>query len=288
LAIGLALLSALCFGIALVTGRVGLRQLDARAGAAISIPTATLCLGLAAPFALDVTGFDARAVVLFAAVGLFFPAVVTLLTFRSNEVLGPTMTGVVSSTAPLFALLGAGLFLGERVPAQAAFSALGVALGVALLSWKRSAVRNSFVGWSLLWPLAGAVVRGLAQVGAKAGLLLWPSPFTAGLIGYAVSSAAVIGVDRSRHSKRGKLPRLGIAWFAATGILNGSAVVLMYAALSAAPVWAIAPIVASYPLITALVSAATLHDERLSLRSAAGAAITVAAVVYLVSSHANA
>ena len=116
MALALAILSSLCFGIALVTGRVGLRTLDARSGAAISIPTATLLFITAAPFAFDLLQFDVRAVLLFAIVGLFFPAVVTLLTFRSNEILGPTTTGVISSTAPLFALIGAALLLGERVP----------------------------------------------------------------------------------------------------------------------------------------------------------------------------
>jgi drug/metabolite transporter (DMT)-like permease len=42
LALTLACLSALCFGTALVTAALGLRSLDARSGAAISIPTATL------------------------------------------------------------------------------------------------------------------------------------------------------------------------------------------------------------------------------------------------------
>ena len=49
---------------------------------------------------------------------------------------------------------------------------------------------------SLLWPVSGAVVRGLAQVGVKAGLLLWPSAFAASLIGYVVSSATVVSVNR--------------------------------------------------------------------------------------------
>lgn len=287
MALGFAVLSSLCFGIALVTGRVGLRVLDARSGAAISIPIATLLFVVAAPFALDMDGFEVRAVLLFAAVGLFFPAIVTLLTFRSNELLGPTITSAVSGTAPLFALLAAGLLLGERVPAQATVSAAGVVVGVALLSWKNGAVRKGFVGWSLLWPIAGAVVRGLAQVGAKAGLLVWASPFAASLIGYVMSSATVVGADRLRQSKKQALTRKGIAWFAATGVLNGSAVLLMYAALSMAPVWTVAPIVASYPLITAVLGTAVLHDEKLSLRTAAGATIMVAAIVYLVSSHAG-
>jgi drug/metabolite transporter (DMT)-like permease len=285
LAIGFAILSSLCFGTALVAGRVGLRALDARSGAAISIPTATLLFILAAPFALEFDGIDLRAVLLFVAVGLFFPAIVTIVTFRSNELLGPTITSAVSVTSPLFALLAAALLLGERVPAQAATSAAGVMVGIALLSWERSTARRGFGGWSLLWPIAGAVLRGLSQVGAKAGLLFWANPFAASLIGYAVSSATVVGADRLRRSQKQRLTAKGIAWFAATGILNGSAVLLMYAALSIAPVWTVAPIVASYPLVTAILSATAFHDEKLSMQAAAGATITVAAIVYLVASH---
>jgi drug/metabolite transporter (DMT)-like permease len=161
-------------------------------------------------------------------------------------------------------------------------------LGVALLSWKRGEARSAFVGRSLLWPVAGAVVRGLAQAGARAGLLLWPNPFAASLIGYVVSSATVVGADRLRGSKKPVPTVKGIAWFAATGVLNGVAVLLMYAALSMAPVWMVAPIVAAYPLITAVLGAALLHDERVSLQAAAGAIITVASVAYLVGSHARA
>ena len=84
LALNLSILSAVCFGVALVTGRIGLRALDARSGAAISIPAATVLFVVAAPFALDITAFDFRGAMLFAAVGLFFPAVVTILTTPVN------------------------------------------------------------------------------------------------------------------------------------------------------------------------------------------------------------
>ena len=202
MALLLAMLSSLCFGMALVTGRVGLRTLDARSGAAISIPTATLLLAAAAPFAFHLDGFSVEAMLLFAVVGLFFPAIVTILTFRSNEELGPTVTSAVSGTAPLFALLAAGLLLGEHIPAQAAAATVAVVAGVGLLSWNQGAVRPSLAGWSLLWPVSGAMVRGLAQVGVKAGLLLWPSAFAASLIGYLVSSATVIAVNRLGRSER--------------------------------------------------------------------------------------
>ena len=288
MAIVLALLSSLCFGMALVTGRVSLRTLDARSGAAISIPSATVLFILAAPFALDITGYSVNAAIMFAAVGLFFPAIVTILTFRSNEQLGPTVTSAVSGTAPLFALLAAGLLLGEEIPAEAAVASVGVVAGVALLSWKRDAMRSGFAGWALLWPLSGAAVRGLAQVGAKAGLLLWPNPFAASLVGYLMSSATVLGTHRLGRSDRARPTKESAFWFAVTGVLNGGAVLLMYAALSMAPVSIVAPIVAAYPLITSVISALVLHDDALTACKTAGAAITVAAILYLVASSTGA
>jgi drug/metabolite transporter (DMT)-like permease len=283
-AIAAAVLSALCFGLGLVTSRVGLRTLDARSGAAISIPVATLLFAGAAPFALDLAGFSARATLIFAAIGVFFPALVTLLTFRSNEELGPTVTGAVSGTAPLFALLGAALFLGESVPAAAAVAAVGVGCGVALLSWNRHGVRRGFAGRALLWPFSGALVRGLAQVGAKAGLTLWPNPFAASLIAYSMSSATVIGADRLRRTGRARTTARSVLWFGLTGVLNGGAVLLMYVALTMAPVSTVAPVVATYPLVTLLVSAAVLRDDVIGPRVLAGALVMVAAIVYLVSS----
>lgn len=283
--ITLAVMSSLCFGIGLVTARVGLRTLGARSGAAISIPVAAALFTLAAPFTLDPSGFSARAALVFAAIGVFFPALVTLLTFRSNEELGPTVTGAVSGTAPLFALLGAALLLDEKIPAEAAIAAVGVGIGVALLSWSPGGVRRGFAGWALLWPFSGAMIRGLAQVGAKAGLLLWPNPFAAGLIAYSVSSVTVVGVDRLGRAQRQRVTLRSLWWFGVTGVLNGGAVLLMYTALTMAPVSTVAPVVATYPLVTALVGAAVLHDEPLTVRVIAGAALTVAAVAYLVASR---
>ena len=281
-ALTLAMSSSMCFGIALVSGRVGLRTLDARSGAAVSIPTAAVLLALAAPFAFDVEGFTLRAGLLFALVGVFFPALVTILTFRSNQELGPTVTGAVSGTAPLFAILAAGWFLGEPIPARAAVACVAIVAGVAVLSWRHDAVRPGFTAWSLGWPIAGAVLRGLAQTAAKAGLMLWPSPFSASLIGYAVSSVAVVAANRVGASQRRRKSSHGVVWFAVTGVLNGAAVLLMYGALERAPVSFVAPIVAAYPLVTALVSAGALREEPVTRRMLAGATMTVLAVAYLV------
>lgn len=273
-ALALAGVSAICFGSALVTARFGLRRLDARSGAAISIPTATALLALSAPFALDVSGFTLAAVLIFAGVGIFFPALVTLLTFAANERLGPSVTGTISSTAPLFALAAAFAFLGERIPPRALIATVAVVAGVALLSWRGGQLMRR-----ALWlPFAGAALRGIMQVGAKAGLALWPSPFAASLIGYGVSTVSVTLAARGRPRSR---ERSAIGWFMATGVLNGLAVLLMYAALSAARVSLVAPVVAGYPLVTVLL-AAVLREERLSARTLAGALFIAGGIAYLV------
>lgn len=282
----LSITSALCFGLAMVTSRCGLRLLSPRSGAAISIPTATVLFVVAAPFTIEWSVFSPAAALLFIAVGLVYPAMVTLLTFRANEELGPTVTSAISGTAPLFALLAAGLFLQEHIPPQAIFAAAGVAAGIALLSWNPQAGSAAFAGKALLWPVAGAVLRGFAQAGAKAGLLLWPNPFAASVIGYLVSSATVIGNDRIRHATRRIPTRPALLWFGITGILNGSAMLLMYTALSIAPVSTVAPVIAAYPLVTVIISTLFLKTEKPTRRMIAGAIITVTAIAWLaVSRH---
>jgi len=82
---------------------------------------------------------------------------------------------------------------------------------------------------------------------------------------------------------RPKLTQRNLAWFALTGILNGTAVLLMYTALGMAPShWCTSR--CNLPLVTALVSALVLPQEALTLRTVAGAMVTVAGVVYLVAS----
>jgi hypothetical protein len=178
-AILFAVLSSLCFGIALVTGRVGLRTLDARSGAAISVPTATVLFIVAAPFALDVSGFSIEAALLFRGSRIVFPGHRhdTHLSLERKTRAHRHERG--SGTAPLFALLAAGLFLGERIPAGGGNGRGGCRRRdrYALVGCGCFAIATS--RWALLWPLAGAVLRGIAQVAAKAGLLLWPNPFAA-------------------------------------------------------------------------------------------------------------
>lgn len=277
-AAALAALSAALFGAALVTTHSALKYLDAHGGARVSIPTATLLFWLLSPW-LDLSGWVAAAAGLFALVGLFFPAAVTLLTFEANRRLGPNVTAAIGSTAPLFAVAGAALWLGEPLgPGALAATAL-IVLGSAVLARPPLGAPRPD-GHGAMWlPWTGAALRALAQVLSKAGLALWPNPFAAALVGYTVSSAVVWAAPRS--GERRAYNRRGIAWFAATGLLNGAAVLALYCALERGPVVLVSPIVATYPLFTLALSALWLREERLSGALLAGVALTVTGVVVL-------
>lgn len=279
-AASLAVLSSALFGAALVTTHSGLKHLDAPTGARVSIPSATLMFWLLSPV-LDLAGWQAAALGIFALVGLFYPAAVTLLTFESNRRLGPTVTGTVGSTTPLFAVLGAALFLGESLGARELFATSLIVLGSIALSRPRKTDREARQRNALWLPWSAAALRALAQVMSKAALALWPNPFAAALVGYTVSSTALWACALGRRVSKPAFNRRGIAWFAVTGILNGAALLSLYHALNAGPVYLVSPIVATYPVFTLMLSAAVFREERLSGALIAGVALTVVGIVVL-------
>lgn len=276
-----ALLAAALYGTGLVTTHYGLRHMPSLAGARVSIPSAALLFWLLSPF-LGWSGWQAQALGLFALVGLFYPAAVTLLTFAGNRRLGPTVSGTISSTTPLFAVLGAALFLGEAPGIREYVATAVIVLGTMALS-KPTAGVTSAASRSALWmPWSAALLRALAQVLSKAGLALWPNPFAAVITGYTVSAAIVwtAGMFVSGNGASA-FNRRGVPWFVLTGVLNGTAVLSMYYALTTGPVGVVAPVVATYPLFTLALSATLLRHERLNARMIGGVVLTVAGIVLL-------
>ena len=275
-----ALAAAAGLGAAMVTTRLGLRYATPLAGAAIGVPSTTLALWCLAPFLLDAGGFNLAAAGIFALVGLFFPAAVTLLTYTGNQRMGPTITSSVSCTTPMFALAGAILFLGEALTAGNVLGTGAIVFGMLVLTWTDGARTRGWPLWAIALPFAAAALRAVAQVLIKAGLALWASPYAAGLIGYSVSAAVILIAARA-GAPRAASERRATPWFVATGLLNGGSVFLMYIALAKGQVSTVSPIVATYPLFTLVLSLAFPRQERVSTRLTLGAVITVAGVAVL-------
>lgn len=281
MAIFLSCLASVFFGAAIVTSKCGLRWLDPRSGAAISIPTSALLLIVASPFALDPSQMSAQAIAVFALAGSFFPVLVTILNFHSNDRLGPAITStVLAGAVPLFSLAAAVLLLGETIPAHTFVATLGIVCGIVLVSWRSGRSARTWRIGQLAIPLFSGMLNGVARAVVVIGLFLWHDPFAATLTMYLVSSTMILAL---RHS-RGEPARPGkkaMLWFAATGALNGAGMLTLNGALALAPLSLVAAFLGTYPLVTLALSVALLGEESISRRKVVGVMLAIASVAYL-------
>jgi len=284
-AILFAFASAAFLGAAVVTSQLGLRTIDPLSGAAVSVPAFTLLFLLLSPILLAGEPVVWRGLPIFAAIGLFFPASLTLLAFASNRALGPVITSTLGNLAPLFSVALAVVLLHEPLrPTQLGGLLVAVA-GAVIISVTRPRDLGHWRSWALLLPLAAALVRGVVPPIVKLGLDVWPSPLWACLIGYVISSLVVLAVQRIRKgSFLVQAPVSGWLWFAVTGVSNGLATLSMFAAVRHGPITLVSPIVATFPLVTVLLSAIMLKHIEITSRIVGGTLLTVAGVALVLAS----
>lgn len=281
-AILLAFAAAAFLGAGVVITQFGLRSVHPLSGAAISIPAFTLVFLLLSPILLRGDAIVWQAVPIFAAVGLVFPAMLTLLTFASNRALGPVAAAALGNLSPLFSVAIAVAVLHEPLrPLQFAGLVISV-LGALIITVTRTADMRDWRTWALLLPLAASLLRGIVPPVIKIGLEVWPNPIAAGLTGYIFSSFTVLAIERIRTGQfMTQAPLSGRLWFAVNGICNGIGTLLLYAALGAGPVTIVAPIYATYPLVTVALSALVLVHVRITTKLVLGTALAVGGVVLI-------
>jgi drug/metabolite transporter (DMT)-like permease len=274
----LALLAALLFGLALITTQFALRHMDGLAGAKVSI-TSSMILWWLLVTLQGLDGASATGVAIFAAAGLFFPVSVTLLAYAANRHLGPTIAGAIGSTAPLFAVVGAVVFLGERLGFTQVAAIIAIVAGSIVLSLRHGGEVKLTGAW-ISW--CAAALRAIAQVVVKAGFAVWANPYAAIVFGYTVSAAVIwlVGAASKRPESR-IYSRRGVLWFWLTGLLNSFALFVLYTALETGSVSVVSPIAASYPLVTLALNTLVLREERLTLRLSLGVAMMVGGVMAL-------
>ena len=280
----IALTSAFCFALALVLTQFGLQTTTPYTGAAIAVLTTALLFLLISPFTVAWDQWVGPSAATFAVVGLFFPVAVTLLTFSANRRIGPNLTGTLGNLTPLFAVMLAIILMDEAPNAIQGLGIGAICAGVALLFIGKGNGDARPPLWALILPLGAAFLRGIAQPMVKWGLADWPSPLAAVTIGYIVSAVVMASVVLSlRHN--GDWPdRSAIWWFIAVGVVNGAAVLLLYVALSRGPVTVVAPLVASYPLLTLTLNRLFLGQSLPTWHALAGIFITITGVGLLLRS----
>ena len=163
----LALGSASLFGLGLVVTQFGLRDMTPALGATFSMPMAALVFWSSAPFLADFSGWDGDAVLLFAVVGIFFPGMITLLTFEANRRMGPYVSGAIGNLAPLFAVVAALVVLGEALDILQWLAVVAILGGVTSMSLRRQWEGGSWRRWVIVLPLGAALCRGARAARAE-------------------------------------------------------------------------------------------------------------------------
>ncbi|WP_171258213.1 EamA family transporter, partial [Acinetobacter baumannii] len=89
---------------------------------------------------------------IFIAIGLFFPASLTFLTFAANRALGPVVTSTLGNLAPLFAVALAVLLLHEPLHVHQLTGAVIAVTGAVIITVTRPRDLGSWRSWALLLP----------------------------------------------------------------------------------------------------------------------------------------
>lgn len=282
LAPALALFSGVFFGLVVHIQRRGLGSADPLVGAFLSVGAMALMLWLMAPFLLRPEWFLTHAALILAMGGLIFPAAGQALQIYSIGHVGPSLTSAIGAFTPLFAVVPAILVLGEPFgPVLAVGIALMIA-GLVLSALGPRRIARGWPLWVLLLPLGAALARGLAQPITKLGLTEVPSPYFATLVFATVSSLVLAGlllVTGRAHRVRNTS---GFGSFALSGLVNGTGILVLNAAIGMSSVTLTAPLASMSPFWALALGYLVFKTEQLGLRHLIVALLVVAGSVLII------
>lgn len=275
----ISLASAFLIALGHVLAQFGLRTLSPLKGAGISVPSAALAFVLLSPFFANAAGANWQAALIFAGIGCLFPAMITLMNFESNRLVGPSLTAALGNFTPVIAVISGIVIIGEFPTTMQAIALAVIVGGISLLLWKPHRLIGDIPLWALALPVGAVVIRGGALAIVKLGFATWPDAYSATTIGY-IMSATVLLMTKGFIERRVPVPERsrGALWFALTGLSNGLSFLCLYAALTRGSVALVAPLVATYPLFAVALSKLFFGTAWVDTRGLVGIAITIVGI----------
>ena len=277
----LALSSALISAGATIFIRQGLRTSGALTGFWINLVMGVIALWVAVAVTGGPGPVSATALAYFVLAGLVGTVAGRLFRFLAIERVGPSVATALINLNPMIATLLAIALLGERVTLPIVVGTLVIVLGTTLLS-----LSGRRVGFRprLLWlPILSALCFGMVSILRKLGL-----GGAGPIIGTAlnVTTAAVaFGAFMLATGQREALIARGrpLAYFAAAGLMENTAVFLNIVALGMGTVSVVTPLNGTSPIFVLLLSFFFLRGiEVLTARIVAGTILIVLGI-YLIS-----
>jgi len=273
----IALITSVFYASALVSARAGMPYSTPTTVTLVSILMQNLLLWSAIFVTGGIHSVPLAGVLLFTLVGLFQLAV-RLLAYTGVEKIGASRSSALQSVSPLISAAIAITFLGEPTTLLIILGTLLVVIGIVLISWKPERQFPDFRTWHLLLPIGAAFLTGINHPIRRYVLTMANEPlFFSALMGTVSLGGFLIYFAVSPRSQRLVWNRQALGPFLATGVCETTSILLIITAISMGRVVIVAPIAASYPVWSLILSAIFLRDvESVNRKVVAGVVSVVA------------
>ena len=282
LAILLALFGSFWFAVSMIFINRGVLAVDYFKGLLANLGINALCLCVYLSLSADRIDLWASANLLFVVIGIFVPGVSRFFIFKGMERLGAPISACLTNSTPLFAIVFAVFFLGERPTVTNLLGAVSIVTGIISLSWRGAA--KTWRTRDLLFPLTAAFLFAGRDNLVRVGVLQIGSPIMGAAIASVVSLAtmALLYVAFANHKPLGPLGLRGLALFGVSGFMNFLSYVFIYTALSMERVSLISPLVNASSLFVVPLSLIFLKDvEKLTARKVGAIALVILGVLLI-------
>ena len=278
----IAILSATGWAADSILVRKGARTSNIYAAAFISFIITAILLWTIVALLFPLHLLWTPATIYFVLSGLIQPFLTRLLHYIGLTRLGVARSGSLRGAGPLFAVLIAVTFLGERPNVFVYGGTLLTMAGVWFILY-RGKGGGEWRLFDVIFPLGASFVAAISQNLRKMGLLLLPNPFVGGAITTTTSltlyliSICVTGKFRLVRPDRASLP-----YFVTSAFVAAAAQFLVFLALSKGEVSVMIPLINTTPFFSVLFSAIFLRElEQVTSKLFFGSILLVTGVVLI-------
>jgi drug/metabolite transporter (DMT)-like permease len=275
----LALLAALAYAVAAVLVKRGLQYATPLAAVLLSVHFTAGTVWLLALATQPLRHLLTPDAWPFVVAGLAAPGLARVGLYLGVHRVGASRASAIASCTPLFAVLMAVAFLGERPSWGLVAGAAAIVAGGMLLAYRGQDDR----AWrrrDLLLPLLGALGFAFRDNLSRWGFGAYPYPLLAAAVATAASVAVMWALALVvRGTGAIGVSRGGLRLLALAGLSEGFAYLTMWQALMLGHVSVVSPLVNSHAMFTVVLAWLFLRDlERVTWRIALAAALVVTGV----------
>jgi transporter family protein len=278
--VALALGAGLTFSLSHFMVRLGLDTSNPRTAVTVNVTVNALGLWALAGLFAPIRPIWSLSAWPFVVAGLFAPSLARIFLYRGYRHMGLARSSVLVGATPLFSVIVAISFLGERPSGLVLLGTLFIIIGIGTMSYTRTG-GGSWSTWTIFLPLAAALCFAFRDIFTKLGLGLVPIPVSgAALTALTATLALYVSFLSSSGRERFVVNAKSLWLFIGSGVLLVAAYLLVFFALNQGDVSLVSPLVNIHPLYSVGLSYIFLQSsENVTGKVVGGGVLIVAGAI---------